>query len=304
MNITTCLVVKNETSRIERTLELAMRVSREVIVVDTGSTDGTQQLIESKFGLEVYPFVPESTDPFNIVDARNFALSKATSPWILTLDADERISDESIAVLRALDDNQEHDGFFGEWCQPESDGGFSDYKLFIFRNGIGLNFLGRVHSVPQTFLRFNNRTCGWIDGLRIRHDKESKRTHRDHYSNQMLRGISENPDWIRYHWFLGYSMWSNGISGGRQFLERAADSQSAMFPVECLNAALHLAWLDTVNGDFSSAEGRLESADSFLSRVANDCEVKINCYNSWFDELSASIKMKRTLKSEQRRFAF
>jgi hypothetical protein len=92
-----CMIVKNEEDNIRRALESVKPVVDEMIVVDTGSTDRTKD-IAKEMGAKVYDFV--WTDSF--ADARNFALSKATSKWILILDADEVISPDDHDKLREL----------------------------------------------------------------------------------------------------------------------------------------------------------------------------------------------------------
>jgi len=68
----------------------------ELVVVDTGSTDGTAALFEAA-GARVLHH--QWHDDF--AEARNVGLEAATGDWILVLDADERVSHELIAQLRA-----------------------------------------------------------------------------------------------------------------------------------------------------------------------------------------------------------
>jgi len=92
-----CMIVKNEEQNIRRALESIKPVVDEMIVVDTGSTDRTKKIAE-EMGAKVYDFA--WTDSF--ADARNFAISKATSDWILILDADEVISPLDHEELRKM----------------------------------------------------------------------------------------------------------------------------------------------------------------------------------------------------------
>lgn len=63
----------------------------EIVVVDTGSTDGTVAVAES-FGATIGHFA--WVDDFSA--ARNHALSLATSEWVLVIDADETSSSTSL----------------------------------------------------------------------------------------------------------------------------------------------------------------------------------------------------------------
>lgn len=92
-----CMIVKNEEKSIGHCLRSIKPLVDEMIVVDTGSTDGTKD-IAKVFGAKVYDF--EWSDSFS--DARNFSLSKASGKWILVLDADEAISSSDFDKLKKL----------------------------------------------------------------------------------------------------------------------------------------------------------------------------------------------------------
>lgn len=98
MNISACLIVKNEEKYLNDCLE-SLRFCDEVILVDTGSTDKTLD-IASKFAnvkvfnktfWKYYISGWKLKRLFNFSEARNYGLSKATKDWILIIDADERI---------------------------------------------------------------------------------------------------------------------------------------------------------------------------------------------------------------------
>ena len=92
-----CLIVRDEAERIGRCLDAALPIADEIVVVDTGSTDGTAAIAEAK-GARVVPFV--WIDDF--AAARNAALDAARGDWILMLDADEVLERPRPARLRTL----------------------------------------------------------------------------------------------------------------------------------------------------------------------------------------------------------
>ena len=62
--------------------------------------------------------------------------------------------------------------------------------------------------------------------------------------------IARDPQWFRYHWFLGYTLYQQNLVGqAMPWLQAAAAAESARFPVECLNSAMLLAGLLAAQGD-------------------------------------------------------
>jgi len=138
MKLSACLIVKNEEKNLAQTLPTLSQGVDEVIVVDTGSSDGTVALAK-KFGAKVYHFA--WIDDFSA--ARNESLKYATGDWILWIDADEFISLED---LRALRENLEK-GTSSAYYLPiyecpygETVGSTFYFRLKVFRSGCGFHF--------------------------------------------------------------------------------------------------------------------------------------------------------------------
>ncbi|MBU7317607.1 tetratricopeptide repeat-containing glycosyltransferase family 2 protein [Paenibacillus oleatilyticus] len=99
--ITLCMIIKNEEAVLARCLESVKNIVDEIVIVDTGSTDQTKTIAQQYTDL-VFDF-PWSND-FSV--AKNDAISKATAPWILVLDADEYLQHDGPDIrnfLRGLD---------------------------------------------------------------------------------------------------------------------------------------------------------------------------------------------------------
>lgn len=96
--ITPLLLTWNEEANIARTLD-KLRWAREVVVVDSGSTDRTRAICES------FPNVRVVVRPFDSHAAQwNFGLKETgiASDWVLALDADYVLTDDLVAELRTL----------------------------------------------------------------------------------------------------------------------------------------------------------------------------------------------------------
>jgi glycosyltransferase involved in cell wall biosynthesis len=101
MNLSVVIITFNEEVNIGRTLTsvqpLVADGKGEIIVVDSGSTDRTIEIAKS-FGAEV--FIEEWK---GFAAQKNSAIDKATGDWILSLDADEEVSNDlSTEVLELL----------------------------------------------------------------------------------------------------------------------------------------------------------------------------------------------------------
>ncbi len=91
------MIVKNEEKHLVKCLRSVRDVVDEMIIVDTGSTDKTND-IAKVFGAKVFDF--PWTGDFSA--ARNHSLEQATGDWILVLDADEVISARDFDELKAI----------------------------------------------------------------------------------------------------------------------------------------------------------------------------------------------------------
>ena len=92
----------NEEAHLPACLE-SVRWADELVLVDMHSTDRTVAIAESA-GCRVFQH-----DRMGYVEpARNFAIAQANHPWVLVLDADERVSPGLAAWMKAGLDATEH----------------------------------------------------------------------------------------------------------------------------------------------------------------------------------------------------
>ena len=90
MNITLYAIAKNEEKNIEKFINNSKKFSH-TIVVDTGSTDNTIQLLRDA-GIEVYEH-PQTREEFDFSVARNQALSYVKTDWAFSLDFNEDLDE-------------------------------------------------------------------------------------------------------------------------------------------------------------------------------------------------------------------
>jgi glycosyltransferase involved in cell wall biosynthesis len=96
VRLSAIVIAKNEARNIEACLD-SLAFCDQRIVVDGDSDDGTASLAEAK-GASVT--IQKEWHGFG--HQKNFALSLATCEWVLSIDADERVSDELAAEIRRV----------------------------------------------------------------------------------------------------------------------------------------------------------------------------------------------------------
>jgi GT2 family glycosyltransferase/tetratricopeptide (TPR) repeat protein len=95
--VSLCLIVKNEAHQLADCLAGLAELVLEIVVVDTGSSDGTAELAR-QLGARVV----DSPWQDSFAQARNVALEHATGDWIFWLDADDRLDETNREKLRRL----------------------------------------------------------------------------------------------------------------------------------------------------------------------------------------------------------
>lgn len=135
-SISAVIITKNEEHRIETCLQRLDWVN-EIIILDSGSTDNTVELCK-----KYTPHVHETDWPgFGI--QKNRAIEKASSDWILSIDADEIVTTElrheiQQAILTDLANGFECPRLSSYCGQPiYHSGWWPDYVPRLFRRGKG-----------------------------------------------------------------------------------------------------------------------------------------------------------------------
>lgn len=149
----------NEEAKIAECLEL-VKWADEIVFVDNESTDKTAAIVK-KYTSAIF------TRPNNLMlnVNKNFGFTKATSDWILSLDADERVTPELREEIESGIMNQEPfdsaqgksgiNGFwiprkniiFGKWMQHT--GWYPDHQMRLFRRGKGKFAEAHVHEMIE-----------------------------------------------------------------------------------------------------------------------------------------------------------
>lgn len=132
VKVSVVVITFNEEHNIRRCLESVKEIADEVVVVDSLSTDNTVEICE-QLGAKVF-----SQKFLGHVEQKNFAITKATYPHILSLDADEALDSTLLNSIKVVKDNWAHNGYTmnrltnycGKWIHHS--GWYPDRKLRLW----------------------------------------------------------------------------------------------------------------------------------------------------------------------------
>lgn len=140
-----CMIVKNETKVIRRCLESVLPLVDYILVVDTGSTDGTQQMIRD--------FLTEHKVKGAVIDEpwRDFAYNRSVAlarlrkvksvDYAMIIDADDTLKLDAGFDPRAFKAQMTHDLY----DVPVGHGNIAHYRPQLFSNRLPFSFKGVLH---------------------------------------------------------------------------------------------------------------------------------------------------------------
>lgn len=149
--LSVAIITKNEAENLQACLQ-SIAFARQIVVVDSGSTDATLQ-IAAEFGCEIY-----NENWLGFGPQKQSAIDKCHEPWILVLDADERIPQETAIVIREIVSNphiKKEAGFSfcrknyfqGRWVKHA--GWWPDRIIRLFRKETGRMTKASVHEAVE-----------------------------------------------------------------------------------------------------------------------------------------------------------
>jgi glycosyltransferase involved in cell wall biosynthesis len=210
------MIVKNEAHTIRPCLESVQGLVSQIVIADTGCTDGTIQ-IAREFGATVISFPWEN----HFANARNAALAPISTDWVLVLDADEELDRDAKNRIFSLLDAPDVGGYITpirNYMASRFNRGWdrigvpNDYRhersrsapsyiahenCRLFRRHPDIYFIGRIHELVEhqiRALRLQLRPAPFI----IHHfgqlvDQEARAKKRVFYRDLLRMKTQENP---------------------------------------------------------------------------------------------------------------
>jgi len=220
--VSATIIAHNEAANIARALR-SLSVADEIVVVDAGSTDGTQA-IAAGLGARVI----ERAWP-GFAAQKNFASDQARYDWVLSLDADEELDAVAQDSVRRWKGSEPQAAayrfarrarYLGRWILHS--GWYPDYKLRLFDRRRGRwqgNYVhesivvdGPVETLPGEILHY---TCDSLDEHKRRVEFYTELAAREMLDRRERAGFVRRaftPPWI----FVNTYFFRLGILDGRQ----------------------------------------------------------------------------------------
>jgi glycosyltransferase involved in cell wall biosynthesis len=207
LTLSLCMIVKDEEAMLGRCLEAVRGAVDEIVVVDTGSTDGTVRIAES-FGARVLHHAWDG----DFSAARNVSFDAATGDWVMYLDADEVLVADDVKRLRALTARTWREAFYlvetNHTGDLEDGTAITHDALRVFRNRPEYRFAGRIHeqiaqSLPSYLPERLERTTvrvehyGYLGAVRGAKDKVNRNL------ELLERQVAEGVDTPFVHFNIG-----------------------------------------------------------------------------------------------------
>lgn len=200
MDITLYAIAKNEEQNVEKFIENSKSFSH-TVVVDTGSTDNTVQLLKDA-GITVYEH-PQLREEFDFSKARNTALSYVETDWAFSLDFNEDLRDFFPDGLEVISDEFtafQHERYDQEGDNDPTPGQSAHVRFHRTKNYTWVN---AVHETPFFIPTENHLNETKVDITTKITKQISRNVDKDlFYLSICEREFEKDPTNTYYLWFI------------------------------------------------------------------------------------------------------
>lgn len=193
MSISALIITKNEQRNIQACLESLQWVD-EIVVIDSFSTDDTVE-IAKKFTDKVYLNAWPGYS-----NQKNFGHTKCSQEWILSIDADERITPELQQEIKQAIQNRENvayririkDFMFGKWIEHTGKNSQNHIRLYRADNGVWESNVHEVVKVTGPVGSLNNKILHFSHLTIAKFIEKANRYTEIEAQNRFQQGIRKN----------------------------------------------------------------------------------------------------------------
>ena len=262
VRLSVCMIVKDAEQTLERAIRSVLPFADEVVVVDTGSADGSVE-IARRLGAKVGHFAWRD----DFAAARNASLEMATGTWVLWIDADDFVPATEWPKLQQLK-LEKPDKAFMFILRNEGAAGEKCWQLRMFPNRPGVRFVFPVHEqvtpslqelgIPITTANIEVVHTGYSSEEVVRAKKEK-------YLGYLLRYLETHPQdqLARYHVAFTYHTTDRQRQAVEEFRKITEDREfEKKNPRVYANALLYLGRAYLTLGQTEQAISVLQDARS------------------------------------------
>lgn len=275
LSIGIAIIVKNAEDTIAHAIRSAAGYARQIVVVDTGSTDRTPQIC-TLLGAEVHFF--KWSDNFS--EARNYALSLMRTEWILQLDADEELTGFSPEDIQQALTNPAIGGLQVE-LQNILAGGIESVHHYtrIFRRHPQIRYEGAIHEQIAGSIRALGLEIVESPVTILHHGYADNSPEKIERNAELLRReIALHPEdkWLSYH--LGLTEFAAGRTEEARILLESVTSSNELTDEQHETARLRLAQIALQNGRTTDAGQWLNFTSNDIHREGLRCFILGSCF--------------------------
>ena len=220
--LSVCIIAQNEEENLPRVLKSVEGVADEVVLVDGGSGDKTQEVARNHGARVQYRAFT------NHADQKNYAASLASNDWILLLDADEELSKELKSALLewktrpaefAVYEMARLTWYLGAWIRHSR--WYPDYQRRLYRRGktefsgvihSALEYNGRIGRLAGDLLHYTIRTFPEHEAKLEKYTTEIAKEMFDRGKREWRGGLWVGAPWS---WFRHYILGAGFLDGFR-----------------------------------------------------------------------------------------
>lgn len=272
--ITLCMIVKNETHVILRCLESVYKYIDRYDITDTGSTDGTQDMIRDFFAKKGIPgeiyqsdwkgFGDHAGNIGSRTEAFQNAKGKADYAWVI--DADDSLSGDLI-----LPHGTDVDAYTLQFTRGE----FSWWRTQIFKNNRDWRYVGVLHEYPDSDpkpYRIEKLHGNYFIDARTEGARNIGVSPIEKYSKDaeaLEKAIAEDPTNVRYQFYLAQSyfdsqQWEKALNAYKRRAEMGGWEEEIFFSlyrVAICKVFLQHPWSEIYDAFMMSYEARPTRAE-------------------------------------------
>lgn len=136
IQLSVAIITLNEEKNIARCIESVKEIADEIVVVDSYSTDATEQICE-QYGVK---FIKQKF--LGHVEQKNFAIDQTSNEWVLSLDADEALSEQLQKEVKTVKESPQTNAYqmprmtnyLGKWIRHTD--WYPDKKIRLFHRDL------------------------------------------------------------------------------------------------------------------------------------------------------------------------